>query len=212
MTLSKDKCGQRRLPNANPEEEEGQLAQGQGRRHKNWERSQPKAVALLKARSRPFECDRAPPSLFNSARKLAAPHLQLQSPACGLWRTSGQVWLALANAPRVICRQFLASGCLPRSVQVVASICSRCVKIRFLWELLVEAPPAGKCFRFAERIWIVLMPFLPNLRSFFLKGNLRSNCFSSNRSLLSRCCRFLVWGAELMKQLNGSSEFSQQTG
>jgi len=85
MTLSKDKCGQRRLPNANPEEEEGQLAQGQGRRHKNWERRvSPRQLRSSRHAAGHLNVTGLPLTLFNSARKLAAPHLQLQSPACGL--------------------------------------------------------------------------------------------------------------------------------
>jgi hypothetical protein len=97
MTLSKDKCGQRRLPN--PEEEEGQGQDKTG--GINWERRvstrQPharevKAVALRSSRHAAGHLNVTGlplhfTSLFNSARKLAAPpflHLRLQSPACGL--------------------------------------------------------------------------------------------------------------------------------
>jgi len=58
------KCGLRRLPN--PEEEEGQhMSTRQAASIGRGESAEPEGscVALLKARSRPFECDRAPPSL-----------------------------------------------------------------------------------------------------------------------------------------------------
>lgn len=84
--------------------------------------------------------------IFVSARNLAAPPvLHLPSPCAGM-----------PHAPRVLCCQFLASL---RDLLFCSSICSWRVKIRFLWESLVEAPPAGKCLRFAERIWIVLCHF-----------------------------------------------------